>query len=307
VSNPLDIGPALIDRSYRTVLEVTGADRATWLHNLTTNHVKTLQQGQGNYAFALNVKGRILFDMNLMVRKDRIWVDLDRLFLATARAHFDKYIITEDVSMGDGTADGAIRFALVGQRASDVLAGLGLTNAVAMPLLDHTAIEWEKHSVALCRTDPLGCRGFDLWIPAAANEGFVRALQGRGVTHVADEKAEVRRIEAGIPAPGREIHDEVLPGETGQFERAVAINKGCYLRIEGDEVVASGAEVSAADGTVVGSVTSGCSSDALESVIALAYVKTAHTEPGTRVTLSRDGHGCSAIVVPLPFLPIPVD
>ncbi len=56
-------GPALVDRGERGLLEVTGADRATWLHNLTTNNVKTLAPGEGHYAFVLNVQGRILFDL----------------------------------------------------------------------------------------------------------------------------------------------------------------------------------------------------------------------------------------------------
>ena len=32
-------GPALVDRSYRGLIEVTGADRAGWLQNLTTNEI----------------------------------------------------------------------------------------------------------------------------------------------------------------------------------------------------------------------------------------------------------------------------
>jgi len=55
----LDVGPALVDRSYRALLEVTGSDRASWLHNFVTHHVKELRPGDGNYAFVCNVQGRI--------------------------------------------------------------------------------------------------------------------------------------------------------------------------------------------------------------------------------------------------------
>ena len=141
----LDAGPALVDRSYRALLEVTGADRATWLHNLTTNQVKNLGRGEGNYAFVLNIQGRILFDVNLLVRADSIWLDLDRRFLETAKKHFAKYVITEDVAVAD-RSDEFIRFGLVGSGAVSLLSELGAANAGAMPTLGLSQIEWNDPS-----------------------------------------------------------------------------------------------------------------------------------------------------------------
>jgi folate-binding Fe-S cluster repair protein YgfZ len=42
-------------RADRGMIEVRGKDRAAWLNNLVTNVVKTLQPGEGNYAFATSV------------------------------------------------------------------------------------------------------------------------------------------------------------------------------------------------------------------------------------------------------------
>ncbi len=42
------------------------------------------------------------------------------------------------------------------------------------------------------------------------------------------EELERRRIEAGVPAWGKEIDDRVLPAEAGLVERAVSFTKGCY-------------------------------------------------------------------------------
>ena len=138
-------GAAIADRSYRALLEVTGADRATWLHNLTTNQVKNLGRGEGNYAFALNVQGRILFDVNMLVRAESIWLDLDRRFLETAKKHFSKYAITEDVTVVD-RSDEFVRFGLVGPGAATLLAELGVTNARVLPALGQSAIEWNDPS-----------------------------------------------------------------------------------------------------------------------------------------------------------------
>ncbi|MCH8283231.1 MAG: SDR family oxidoreductase [Chloroflexi bacterium] len=53
-------GVGMHDSSYRGLLEVTGADRLTWLHNLTTNEITNLKPGEGNYTFATNLTAKFL-------------------------------------------------------------------------------------------------------------------------------------------------------------------------------------------------------------------------------------------------------
>ncbi|MFH1108226.1 MAG: glycine cleavage T C-terminal barrel domain-containing protein [Planctomycetota bacterium] len=262
----LDAGPAFVDRSYRALLEVTGADRATWLHNLTTNQVKNLGRGEGNYAFALNIQGRILFDLNLLVRADSIWLDLDRRFLETAKKHFAKYTITEDVAVADRSEE-FVRFGLVGAKAATLLGELGAPNAAAMAQLNHVTIDLsiadqsrdregaDKQNrncqgavfaaatsnrsmpvaVLMVRHDFCGPFAVELFVPAEEAVDLWRTHVNSGkAVPVGDEVVQVRRIEAGIPWPGHEITDEYLPAETRQLDRAVSFQKGCYL---GQEVV----------------------------------------------------------------------
>ncbi len=255
----ISAGAAIVDRSYRALLEVTGADRATWLHNLTTNQVKNLGRGEGNYAFALNSQGRILFDVNLLVRAESIWLDLDRRFLETAKIHFSKYAITEDVTVVDRSAE-FVRFGLVGPGAVALLAELGVANAVAMAQLNHVTIELPvadqnrppqadqgavhaaaainrsiSVAVLVVRHDFCGPFGVELFVPAEQAVEFRRECCASGkAVPVGDDAVQVHRIEAGIPWPGHEITDEYLPAETRQLERAVNYQKGCYL---GQEVV----------------------------------------------------------------------
>ena len=230
----LDAGPAFVDRSYRALLEVTGADRATWLHNLTTNQVKNLGCGEGNYAFVLNIQGRILFDLNLLVQADSIWLDLDRRFLETAKKHFAKYVITEDVAVAD-RSDAFVRFGLVGAKAASLLGELGAANAGAMPTLGLSQIEWRGATIPLIRHDFCGPFAVELFVPQDLAVDFWRAYVDSGkAVPVGDEAVQIRRIEAGIPWPGHEITEEYLPAETRQLDRAVSFQKGCYL---GQEVV----------------------------------------------------------------------
>jgi folate-binding protein YgfZ len=336
----LDTGPAFVDRSYRALLEVTGADRATWLHNLTTNQVKNLGRGEGNYAFVLNIQGRILFDVNLLVRADSIWLDLDRRFLETAKKHFAKYSITEDVAVAD-RSDEFVRFGMVGSGAVSLLSELGAPNAGVMPTLGLSQIGWRGATIPLMRHDFCGPFAVELFLPADSAVDFWRThVESGKAVPVGDEAVQVRRIEAGIPWPGHEITDEYLPAETRQLDRAVNFQKGCYLgqevvermrsrhvvarqlvglRMEGSTWPTSepGAQATGPsipdlksqildpDGKPTGQVTSACHSPTLGCPIALAYVRTAHSTPGTQLTLAGDGPTrIPAVVTDLPFAPV---
>jgi folate-binding Fe-S cluster repair protein YgfZ len=52
-------GEGAVDLSHRGVLTVTGPDRLTWLHSLTTQHLTALQPGQGITALVLSPQGHI--------------------------------------------------------------------------------------------------------------------------------------------------------------------------------------------------------------------------------------------------------
>ncbi|HMQ15023.1 MAG TPA: hypothetical protein PKC49_03530, partial [Phycisphaerae bacterium] len=98
---------ALIDRSDRGLLVARGPDRASWLHALVSNAVRTLDLHAGNYAFALDQRGRVLFDLNVMCLPDALWLDIDRAALPGAMTHLERYLIIEDVLLQDRGDDWA--------------------------------------------------------------------------------------------------------------------------------------------------------------------------------------------------------
>lgn len=321
-------GPAIVDRSYRGLLEVTGSDRASWLHNLTTNDVKTLKRGEGNYAFATNVQGRILFDLNVLVREESIWVDLDRRFLGVAKLHFEKYIVTEDVSLIDRSEE-CVRLGLVGQRAAMLLADLGTPQATAMPSLGLEELSLGGTHVVVMRHDFPGPFGVELYVRSEAAVRVWHALtessRANAATPAGYEAVQIRRTESAIPWPGHEITDDALPAETNQLERAVSFNKGCYLgqevvermrsrgavarrlvgfQIAGDAVVPRDAALLTDDGKPVGHVTSACRSVARPSIIGLGYVKMAYSEVGRPLRVTWDDREAEATMAKLPFVPV---
>ncbi len=322
----LATGPALVARHERALLEISGRDRTAWLHNLTTNQVKTLNVGEGNYAFVLNVQGRILFDVNVLVRGDSIWVDLDRQFLEAAKKHFAKYTITEEVVIRDRTTDFA-RLALAGKAAGEVATALGAAHAPAMAQLSVGQLREPTLGLEIpfVRHDFCGPFGIEVFVPQErAVELWTVLCERWHAIPVGDAAVQVRRIEAGIPWPGREITIEYLPAETRQHDRAVSFQKGCYLgqevvermrsrhvvarqlvglRIEGSAIPDLKSQISDQDGKPVGEVTSTCHSPLLNAPVALGYIKTALSNPGSRLTVMAGGAALPAVVTGLPFAP----
>lgn len=238
---------ALFDRSDRGLVEVTGADRRTWLHNLVTNVVTTLDDNSGNYAFAADVKGRILFDLTILCLPDALWLDIDLATIDAAVAHFERFLITEDVQIRNVTEQYA-RLGVAGPNAGQVAKALGVGNFPALPALAHVATSEsaarigllgsprnESNAVRFIRHDFAGLPGFE-WVVTRKDacvwwDHFVEVLS---VTPAGAAELDALRIEAGIPWLGRDIDERTTPPETGQIERGINYHKGCYL---GQEVV----------------------------------------------------------------------
>ncbi len=250
-------GVGLHDRSYRGLIEVTGNDRAAWLHNLTTNDIKSIKPGCGVYVFALNVKGRVLFDGNVLALSDSLLLDIDRRWINPAIEHLGKYIVMEDAQLTDRSGD-FVRFALVGPRASEVCERAGSLQSdggiaqapdksgfhsacgslVSGGPLHHAEVRIGDVACRVVQHDFAGPAALELIVPASnALEVWERLLEigeSIGLRPVGLDALQALRVEAGLPWSLEDIGADVLPAETLQVERAVSSTKGCYL---GQEIV----------------------------------------------------------------------
>ena len=319
-------GAALIDRSNRALLEIRGADRADWLHNLTTNAVKNMSTGDGCYSFVINMKGRILFDIEVSMRADSIWISLEDRALAPARAHFDKYRVVEDVVITDRTSE-LVRLGLAGPQAKELLADLGIGQAASLPAYGMAEFALGDVTVVAMRHDFCGSFGVELLVPADQAVMIWKALsessRPQHAIPVGDQALEIMRIEAGCPIYPHEINEEYLPAETRQTDRAVSYSKGCYLgqevvermrsrdvvarqlvglEVEGDALPGVDAHLKDGSGEEVGRMTSACRSIALDRVIGLGYVKTALSDVGTRLRVDGSDSAVDVTVADLPFV-----
>lgn len=277
---------AWLDVSGRGKIRVTGEDRARLLHAMSTNDVSHLAPGAGLYAFFLNDKGRILADAYIYNLGDSLLLDTEAEVAGKLRDHLDRYIIADDAELSDETW----------AWASIDMAGpnsLACANELAVPVpeVKYGIREWNGGFVA--RVASTGGEGVRIFLPAAAKVEFAARLQAAKIPQATAEEARMVRLENGVPRYGEDITERYLLQETGALH-ALHTNKGCYLgqeivervrsrgqvhrvlmpvRIEATRPPAPGTKL-LADGKDVAEITSAVYSPALESVAALAYVRT---------------------------------
>jgi folate-binding protein YgfZ len=304
-------GGALLSRPDSGVLVVSDADRADFLHRMTTNNINALRPGQSAVTVLTSPTARMLFVFTVVCRPDELWLLPAPGQTAALLRHLRGQIFFMDkVKVRDASAEWS-RLRLVGPAALSTLAALDLDLA--------TTAEggWqERAGVLALRQEQYDLPGIELVIEAVEVPATMAALQQAGALPLTDEAhAQARRVELGRPAPGAELTEEYNPLEAG-LAWACAENKGCYTGQEiiarqitydkvtktlvglcADGLLTAGAPVTFG-GQTVGTVTSVAYSPALQAPLALAILKRPHNTPGSQVMVGDQ----SATVAALPFV-----
>lgn len=327
---PLDYGDAaaeydavrrhvgVIDRSDRGLIEVTGRDRASFLHALLSNEIKALTPGQGCAATLLDIHGKVQVMLLVWVLDDRLVLVTPPGMAAATYEQLDKYLFAEKVTLED--VSGAQTLLLLAGPEAPALVMRLAGAAPAETSWSHTTATLEGREVRLVRGS--GETGEpEIWLvsSATAGKGVWDAVVAAGARPVGQVAVDTLRIEVGTPRFGHDVDPSVLLPEI-PFDALVSQTKGCYpgqevvvrirdrghvnrhlrgLLLDGGEVPEAGAEVWA--DAAVGRITSAARSPALGRAIALAFVRRSHAEPGTRVEIRGAGRTLGATVSELPF------
>ncbi len=243
----LETAVGLVDRSNRDVLAVPGEERASWLHNLTTQHLTGLRAEQGTELLVLSPNGHV--EQHAMVAEDgtTTWLDTEPGFGAGLLAYLEKMRFFTRVEPRDATAERAV-LSLVGPAAVEAVAALGVTGLAEPRLGEVPGPKFAAGSVPPGPTASYDVRtfadgglarrgrlGVDLLIPRGAVDEVTATLTRAGVPLAGLWAYEAIRVAAGIPRLGWETDHRTIPAEAGFMAPAVHLDKGCY---RGQETVA---------------------------------------------------------------------
>src|SRR5215212_7715484 len=92
-------GCAVVDRSERGKLALTGREAKEFLHGQVTNDVEALQPGEGCYAAFLTHKGKMLGDLRILDLGDELFLDTERATLQELFNMIRRYKVGRDVEL----------------------------------------------------------------------------------------------------------------------------------------------------------------------------------------------------------------
>ena len=200
----LAAGEAVVDRSDREVIRISGADRLKWLNDLSSQKLDTLAPGEPTQTLFLDPQGRVEHHVTLVDDGEAVWGHVEPGTAGQLVAFLEKMRFMLRVDVADVTADYAVVSGLRGGPAG-----------TAEPPAD-----LPSGAIAL---------GDDLLLPRDLLAGHL----GRRPAGL--WAYEALRIEAHVPRQGFETDHKTIPHEVGWIGAAVHLTKGCY---RGQETVA---------------------------------------------------------------------
>lgn len=224
-------GVGWVDRSNRDVLVVTGEDRLSWLHSLTSQHLSELADGRGTEALVLSPHGHVEHHLMVAETAGTTWLDLEPGTGPDLLGFLDSMRFMLRVDPRDVSAEWAV-LSLVGPDVPDVLTALCAdvpSSYDVRQLVEVATGGWVR------RMPWPGAAAVDLVVPRGQLSEVVERLTRAGAEPTGIWAFEALRVEARRPRLRNETDHRTIPHEVGWLDSAVHLNKGCY---RGQETVA---------------------------------------------------------------------
>ena len=184
----LESGKAWADLSHKEIIAITGIDRLTWLHSLTTQHLEKLLPALWQEVLILDPQGHIEHQFLIVDDGQTSWLVLDAGRLEPLLTHLQKMKFNLRVEIEDVSSEFAI------------LRAPGLSDELGGPyaLVPRNELEQMKETFT-----------------STALQVGTWALDAERVAH--------RRARIGF-----ETDNKSIPNELEMLNKSVHMDKGCY-------------------------------------------------------------------------------
>ena len=318
----------LCDVAVERQVEITGPDAAAFTQLLCPRDLSTCEVGQCKYVILVDQHGGVINDPILLkLADDHFWLsiaDSDVILWAkgvAAHSGMDVHITEPDVSP----------LQLQGPKSRDILCAAFGDDLADLRYYRFVEREWEGIPLVISRTGWSSELGYEIFLrdgsqgdtlwehimsvgePMGLFPGHtssIRRIEGAMLSYQADMDLSVNPLELGMDRLldldmdadfiGKQALRKIR--DTGVSRRFVG------LEIDGSPIEGSNAENwpilgvdGAADGNIVGYITSAVYSPRLEKNISLAIVEAASADIGTTLEVRMNNEKRSCVVVPKPF------
>ena len=317
---------AIADLSHRGTLRVTGEDRVSWLQSIISNDVLPLKPGSGIYSSLLSHKGKMLTYFRVYLLPDAVMLEDAGEIGDTTYQALRKFLLYGTKAKLEPCAGGWGLLLISGPTTPELIRRAFQVDVAGLRPLSSVTSDIGGQKALCIRTEETGEIDTEVWIPEAGLETAWSALwkagEPLGLKAFGTATREVLRIEAGLPATGVDITEDIVPPEANLEGKAFSLAKGCYpgqevvarmdtygnvrrrlvgLVLEGEAPPERGAKLYSGERTV-GWVSSATRSLALRKSIAMGFPLRDFTKPGTELTVDVAGTHRNATVCALPFV-----
>jgi len=181
-------GNGWADLSHRGVISITGKDRLTWLHALTTQQIEKLEVATWVDALILDAQGHVIDQLFLVDDGQSVWIHLEKERVVPVIEYLNKMKFMLEVEVKDDSEKYA------------VLRAPGVADAIGGPY-------------AL--------------VPRGELKETTEAFNNSH-TQVGIWALEAERVAAGRARLLFEVDHKSIPNELGFLNKSVHMNKGCY-------------------------------------------------------------------------------
>jgi aminomethyltransferase len=303
-------------------------DAARALERLVPQDILSLPAGRQRYAQFTNRDGGILDDLMVANLGSHLFLVVNAACKAADEAHLREHL--SETCVIEPLPDRAL-IALQGPKAETVLAKLG-ADVPAMRFMDAGPRRLDGIDCFVSRSGYTGEDGFEISVPGEQTVRLTETLLANSdVLPIGLGARDSLRLEAGLCLYGHDIDTMTTPVEgaltwsiqksrrkggarAGGFPGAEKIlselehgtaRRRVGLKPEGRAPVREGAPLFADAGSSepIGRVTSGGFGPSLNAPVAMGYLPTSQTEPGTLVFAELRGQQLPLRVAATPFVP----
>ncbi len=224
---------AVIDRSHRFVIAISGDERLTWLNTISSQLVSGITDGGSAENLSLDVNGRVEHHFVQTDLSGVTWIDTEAANGPDLLGFLRKMVFWSKAEPRDGN-DMAV-LGLLGSNAEKVLGSVG----APVPAGVYDAAPLDGGGFVRRMPWP-GPNAFDLLVPRASLREWFTRLRDAGATPAGTWTYDALRVESVRPRIGVDTDEKTIPHEVrwigGITELgAVHLEKGCY---RGQETVA---------------------------------------------------------------------
>ncbi|XP_060691224.1 aminomethyltransferase, mitochondrial isoform X1 [Hemiscyllium ocellatum] len=320
---------SLFDVSHMLQSKVMGKDRVKFMESLIVGDIAELKDNQGTLSLFTNEKGGIKDDLIVTRTSDGYLYIVSNAGCADKDSAHMKERLAEFRAAGN---DADLEFleagliALQGPSAAQVLQEGVSDDLQKLPFMWSALMT--VFGVPGCRVTRCGYTGEDgveISVPIERTVELAESLLKNSEVKLAGLGArDSLRLEAGLCLYGNDIDETTTPVEAtllwtiGKRRRAAADfpGAGIILRqikektkrkrvglMSAGPPVRQHTPILNLDGKVIGEVTSGCPSPCLKQNIAMGYVDTEYSKPGTQIKVEVRKKIVDATVSKMPFVP----